>query len=93
MSNEVSMSNANAQAENSRQRRPTGSARRAAARPVHFVIRQLHRGCWVVACEGRLIAGAVLSSLPAAAAYAGEIAQASGWSKVLLSVASSGRLA
>lgn len=67
--------------------------RRRAVRPVHFVVRQLHRGCWVVACEGRWIAGAVLSSLPAAAAYAGEIARASGWPNFLLSVAAgSGRL-
>lgn len=65
----------------------------AAIKPVHFVIRQLHRGCWVVACEGRWIAGAVLSSLPAAAAYAGEIAAASGWPKLLVTVAGgSGRL-
>lgn len=84
------MHNQNTQAQISRQRKVT--AARRAARPVHFVIRKLHRGCWVVACEGRLIAGAVLSSLPAAAAYAGEIAQASGWSNVLFSVAG-GRLA
>lgn len=83
------MHNDNAQAQITRQRKVTASARRAAARPVHFVIRKLHRGCWVVACEGRLIAGAVLSSLPAAAAYAGEVAQASGWSNVLFSVAGS----
>lgn len=86
------MPNENTKAEISRQRSTRASARRAATRPVHFVIRKLHRGCWVVACEGRLIAGAVLSSLPAAAAYAGEIAQASGWSNVLFSVAG-GRLA
>jgi hypothetical protein len=40
----------------------------------------------VVACDGRWIAGAVLSSLPAAAAYAGEIAAASGWQNFLLTV-------
>jgi len=75
-------------------RKSAATARRRAVRPVHFVVRRLHRGCWVVACEGRWIAGAVLSSLPAAAAYAGEIARASGWSNFLLSVAaSSGRLA
>lgn len=71
----------------------SAAARRRGVKPVHFVLRQLHRGCWVVACEGRWIAGAVLSSLPAAAAYAGEIARASGWPNFLLSVASSsGRL-
>jgi hypothetical protein len=57
-------------------------------RPVMFVLRKLHRGCWVVACDGRWIAGAVLSSLPAAAAYAGEIAAASGWQNFLLTVVS-----
>lgn len=56
------------------------------ARPVMFVLRKLHRGCWVVACDGRWIAGAVLSSLPAAAAYAGEIAAASGWHQFLMTV-------
>jgi hypothetical protein len=61
------------------------------ARPVHFMLRQLHKGCWVVGCEGRWIAGAVLSSLPAAAAYAGEIAAASGWKNVLLTVVAAGR--
>jgi len=56
------------------------------ARPVMFILRKLHRGCWVVACDGRWIAGAVLSSLPAAAAYAGDIAAASGWHHFLLTV-------
>jgi hypothetical protein len=55
-------------------------------RPVNFILRKLHRGCWVVACDGRWIAGAVLSSLPAAAAYAGEIAAASGFQNFLLTV-------
>jgi len=71
-------------------RSTAATASRRATRPVHFVIRQLHRGCWVVACEGRWIAGAVLSSLPAAAAYAGEIARASGWPNFLMSVAAGG---
>jgi len=57
-------------------------------RPVMFVLRKLHRGCWVIACDGRWIAGAVLSSLPAAAAYAGEIAAASGLQNFLLTVVS-----
>jgi hypothetical protein len=61
-------------------------------RPVQFILRQLNRGSWVVGCNGRWIAGAVLSSLPAAAAYAGEIAAASGWPNVLLRVVSSGRI-
>jgi hypothetical protein len=56
------------------------------ARPVMFILRKLHRGCWVVACDGRWIAGAVLSSLPAAAAYAGDIAAASGWHHFLMTV-------
>jgi hypothetical protein len=56
------------------------------ARPVNFILHKLHRGCWVIACDGRWIAGAVLSSLPAAAAYAGEIAAASGFQNFLLTV-------
>jgi len=55
-------------------------------RPVNFVLRKLHNGCWVVACDGRWIAGAILSSLPAAAAYAAAIATASGWHNFLLTV-------
>lgn len=61
------------------------------ARPVNFILRQLHKGCWVVGCEGRWIAGAVLSSLPAAAAYAADIAAASGWKNSLLTVVAAGR--
>jgi hypothetical protein len=57
-------------------------------RPVQFILHKLHRGCWIVACDGKWIAGAVLSSLPAAAAYAGEIAAASGWHNFLMKVAS-----
>ena len=41
-----------------------------------------------VSGDGRWIAGAVLSSLPAAAAYAGELAAASGWQNFLLTVVS-----
>lgn len=68
-------------------------SQRRRVRPVHFIVRQLGRSSWVVACDGRWIAGAVLSSLPAAAAYAGEIAAASGWTNILLRVVSTGRLA
>jgi hypothetical protein len=56
------------------------------ARPVNFVLRRLHRECWVVACDGRWIAGAVLSSLPAAVGYAAAIAAASGWHNFFLTV-------
>jgi hypothetical protein len=56
-----------------------------------FVLARLGRGCWVVSYRGRLIAGAVLSSLPAAAAYAGDIAHACGSHNFLLTVVEAGR--
>lgn len=58
-----------------------------------FTLAQLGRGCWVVAYQGRFIAGAVLSSLPAAAAYAAEIAHAFGRHNFLLTVVEAGRRA
>ena len=51
-----------------------------------FVLAQLGRGCWIVGYQGRFIAGAVLSSLPAAAAYAADIASAFGRHNLLLTV-------
>jgi hypothetical protein len=62
------------------------------ARP-EFVLARLGKGCWVVGYQGRLIGGAVLSSLPAAAAYAAEIAHAFGRHNFLLTVIEAGRLA
>jgi len=56
-----------------------------------FILAQLGRGCWVVGYQGRIIAGAVLSSLPAAAAYAADIAHAFGRQDFLLTVIEAGR--
>jgi hypothetical protein len=43
-----------------------------------FVLTQVGARCWLVACNGRLIAGALLSSLRAATEYAAAIAEGSG---------------
>ena len=56
-----------------------------------FILAQLDRGCWVVGYQGRFIAGAVLSSLPAAAAYASDLANAFGRHNFLLTVVEAGR--
>lgn len=56
-----------------------------------FTLARLGQGCWVVGYQGRLIAGAVLSSLPAAAAYAAELAHAFGRHNFLLTVVEAGR--
>ena len=56
-----------------------------------FILAQLGKGCWVVGHQGRFIAGAVLSSLPAAAAYAAELASAFGRHKFFLTVVEAGR--
>ena len=67
--------------------------RKPSRKPAEFVLAQLGKGCWVVGYQGRLIGGAVLSSLPAAAAYAADIAHAFGRHNFLLSVIEAGRLA
>ena len=56
-----------------------------------FLLAQLGKGCWVVGYQGRMIAGAVLSSLPAAAAYAADLAHAFGAHHFLLTVVGAGR--
>ncbi|MBC8119354.1 MAG: hypothetical protein H7X75_07260 [Burkholderiaceae bacterium] len=56
-----------------------------------FTLAQLGKGCWVVGYQGRMIAGAVLSSLPAAAAYAADLAHAFGRHNFLLTVVEAGR--
>ena len=56
-----------------------------------FLLAKLGKGCWVVGYQGRVIAGAVLSSLPAAAAYAAELAHAFGTHNFLLTVVEAGR--
>lgn len=56
-----------------------------------FLLTKLGKGCWVVGYQGRLIAGAVLSSLPAAAAYAADLAHAFGNPNFLLTVVEAGR--
>ena len=66
---------------------------KARTRRAEFVLARLGKGCWVVGYQGRLIGGAVLSSLPAAAAYAADIAHAFGSHNFLLTVVEAGRLA
>ena len=56
-----------------------------------FLLAQLGKGCWVVGYQGRVIAGAVLSSLPAAAAYAADLAHAVGSHNFFLTVVEAGR--
>ena len=56
-----------------------------------FLLARLGKGCWVVGYQGRVIAGAVLSSLPAAAAYAADLAHAFGSHNFLLTVVEAGR--
>ena len=56
-----------------------------------FLLARLGKGCWVVGYRGRMIAGAVLSSLPAAAAYAADLAHAFGSHNFLLTVVEAGR--
>ncbi len=56
-----------------------------------FTLARLGKGCWVVGYQGRMIAGAVLSSLPAAAAYAADLAHAFGRHNFLLTVVEAGR--
>jgi hypothetical protein len=65
------------------------------ARPARaeFILARLGKGCWVVGYQGRVIGGAVLSSLPAAAAYAADIAHAVGLHNFLLTVVEAGRYA
>lgn len=43
-----------------------------------FVLTQVGQRCWLVACNGRLIAGALLSSLRSAIEYATALAEGSG---------------
>jgi hypothetical protein len=68
------------------------SVRNARVRRAEFILARLGTGCWVVGYQGRLIAGAVLSSLPAAAAYAADVAHAVGLHDFLLTVVEAGRL-
>lgn len=56
-----------------------------------FMLAQLGKGCWIIGYQGRFIAGAVLSSLPAAASYAADLAHAIGRHDFLLSVVETGR--
>ena len=74
-------------------REESKSEKKTGSRRAEFVLARLGKGCWVVAYQGRLIGGAVLSSLPAAAAYAADIAHAFGAHNFLLTVVEAGRLA
>ena len=51
-----------------------------------FVLAQVGTRCWLVACNGRVIAGALLSSLRAATEYATAIAEGSGQARFHLRV-------
>ena len=64
----------------------------AKSNPNEFLLARLGKGCWVVGYQGKLIAGAVLSSLPAAAAYAADLAHAFGTHNFLLTVVEAGRI-
>ena len=69
----------------------SGRAGKSGFRGNEFLLAQLGKGCWVVGYQGKMIAGAVLSSLPAAAAYASELAHAFGSHNFLLTVVEAGR--
>ena len=43
-----------------------------------FVLAQVGARCWLVACNGRVITGALLSSLHAATEYASALAEGNG---------------
>ena len=64
---------------------------KSSASASEFTLAKLGSGCWVVGYQGRMIAGAVLSSLPAAAAYAADLAHAFGRHNFLLTVVEAGR--
>lgn len=51
-----------------------------------FVLAQVGTRCWLVACNGHVIAGALLSSLRAAREYAMAIAEGSGQAQFHLRV-------
>ena len=55
-----------------------------------FVLAQVGARCWLVACNGRLITGALLSSLRAAIDYAAAVAEGSGCPKFHLRVVPAG---
>jgi len=51
-----------------------------------FVLAQVGTRCWLVACNGRVIAGALLSSLRAATEYARALAEGNGHARFHLRV-------
>ena len=69
------------------QNKRTTKSKQSKAGGNEFLLARLGKGCWVVGYQGRLIAGAVLSSLPAAAAYAADLAHAFGSHNFFLTVA------
>jgi hypothetical protein len=56
-----------------------------------FILAQVGARCWLVACNGRLIAGALLSSLRAATEYATAVAEGSGHGRFQLRVVPAAR--
>lgn len=71
--------------------KPVTKSKGSNASGTEFLLARLGTGCWVVGYQGRMIAGAVLSSLPAAAAYAADLAHAFGSHNFLLTVVEAGR--
>lgn len=55
-----------------------------------FVLTQVGNRCWLVACNGRLIVGALLSSLRAAIEYASAVAEGNGRRRFHLRVVATG---
>jgi len=51
-----------------------------------FILAQVGTRCWLVACNGRLITGALMSSLRAAIEYATAVAEGSGHARFHLRV-------
>ena len=74
-----------------RNKKQVGKSIRSKAGGNEFLLARLGKGCWVVGYQGRMIAGAVLTSLPAAAAYAADLAHAFGRHNFLLTVVEAGR--
>ncbi|HUL67156.1 MAG TPA: hypothetical protein VLW55_21350 [Burkholderiaceae bacterium] len=56
-----------------------------------FILAQVGARCWLVACNGRVIAGALLSSLRAAIEYATAVAEGGGQGHFYLRVVPAAR--
>jgi hypothetical protein len=67
-------------------RTTTNTTDRRVEGPDEFILAQVGTRCWLVACNGRVIAGALLSSLRAATDYATAVAEGSGHGRFHLRV-------